>query len=115
MQHFEHVAHLYLNEAAQNDIIGALSGEKLCMDEELALDDDQLAFCQEVMEAFMPPALDVLFKELEHAAHSVCHDLYDICPHWNHLVNYFLSVKMLRSILILEIKLWHFQSVYKIV
>ena len=81
VQHFEHIAHLYLNEAEQDDIIGSLSGEKLCMDEELALDDDQLAFCQEVIEKFIPPALNILFKELEHTAHSVCHDLYDICAH----------------------------------
>ena len=81
VQHFEHVAHLFLSAPAQDDIVGALSGEKLCLNEDLALDPDQLTFCQAVIEEFVPAALDALFKELEHVAHSVCHDLFDICPH----------------------------------
>ena len=65
------------SETASKAIIENLNGEEFCQDPEMNLDENQIEVCQEYITAFMPPALGVLFGNLNEV--DICYSVFNIC------------------------------------
>lgn len=72
------VAELYKSPEANQRIVEVLKGPAFCGSMEL--DEDGLAFCNGVVEEFVPVAIATLFTYLEYNLQGACHLVYDgIC------------------------------------
>ena len=65
------------SEVASNNIIAHLNGEEFCQDPGMNLDENQIKVCQEYITIFMPPALRVLFGNLNEV--DICYSVFNIC------------------------------------
>ena len=66
-----------MNPGTQIVIVDNLANEGFCKDPEVGLDEEQIAYCQTVITAFMPAAITDLFTNLAANADSVCSSVYD--------------------------------------
>ena len=73
------VAALYSNPVAQAEISEAMSGPLFCLNPDLALDSDQVSFCQEMMQTFLKAALTTIFTEVGATALFHCNDVFGLC------------------------------------
>ncbi len=70
------VAQLYMSSEAQAKIVEFLQGETFCGG--LGLEEAEVAFCQEAIGGFMPPALTILFESLVGDEDSICTYIYQL-------------------------------------
>ena len=70
---------LYSNKEFQAAISEDLSGSCFCTNPDLALDADQVAYCQQMMTTFLPAALTALANQIATTAYENCNATFGLC------------------------------------
>ena len=75
----EAIEAILANDAAAAALVQALSGPLFCQDPNLGLNEEQMAGCASYVEAFLPTALRVLFKDAPPPAEELCNFYFNQC------------------------------------
>ena len=70
---------LYSNKEFQAAISEDLSGDCFCTSPDLDLNDEQVAFCQQMMTTFLPAALTALANQVATTAYENCNATFGLC------------------------------------
>ena len=70
---------LYSNKDFQAAISEDLSGDCFCTSPDLDLNDEQVAYCQQMMTTFLPAALTALANQVATTAYENCNATFGLC------------------------------------